>query len=87
MSRIQQGQGKKLSDYIGGNDKTKIIAKLQKKGAGRRSPPMTPPPYPCGCADGLARCTHERRGWGTRTREWIRRCARAAGGYPHDTWP
>ena len=29
-----QGQGKKLSDYLGGNDKTKIVAKLQKKGGG-----------------------------------------------------
>jgi hypothetical protein len=29
-----QGQGKKVSDYLGGNDKTKIVAKLQRKGAG-----------------------------------------------------
>jgi hypothetical protein len=31
---LRQGQEKKLSDYIGNNDKTKIIAKLQRKGAG-----------------------------------------------------
>jgi hypothetical protein len=29
-----QGQDKKLSDYLGKNDKTKIVCKLQKKGAG-----------------------------------------------------
>lgn len=26
--------GKKLEDYVGKNDKTKIVAKLQKKGTG-----------------------------------------------------
>lgn len=31
---MEQGIGKKLSDYLGRNDKTKIVAKLQKKGAG-----------------------------------------------------
>lgn len=31
---MEQGQEKKLGDYLGRNDKTKIVCKLQKKGAG-----------------------------------------------------
>lgn len=35
--------GKKLKDYLGNNEKTKIIVKLQKRGAGRpaREPLMS----------------------------------------------
>jgi len=32
--QMEQSQDKKLSDYVGKNDKTKVIVKLQKKGAG-----------------------------------------------------
>jgi hypothetical protein len=32
--QMEQGQDKALSDYLGKNDKTKIVAKLQKPGAG-----------------------------------------------------
>ena len=37
-------RGKKLSDYVGRNEKTKIIAKLQKKGQGApaREPVFSP---------------------------------------------